>query len=223
VATEAAVDVVRACELIEEEGCPLFHQRGACRCEIEAIAELEAIGRWRLLTMVENGGDARVNYVYFLLADAEDDARYHVFGPLPGSHFHGDLRGGVRSAELLGPGVLRVDFEGTVGVSALNGAGERLTRAWTLVCGIAADGRPGCAAPLLSAYGRVGQPGFVGGIWVAKDGVVTQAVEAGVAPGAGELEMEFPGAGMRVLDGAARLKELLVSTSFRDHHPRPVR
>jgi tetratricopeptide (TPR) repeat protein len=209
------IDPIRACELIEEEACPLFRQHSACSCDAEALAKLDAIGPWRLLTLgerLENGINHVYVLLYLLLGDAEGEAaepRYRVFAPLPGSHFHGELRGGVRSAELVEAGeleLLRVNFEGTVDYEA---DPDGLVRGWTLLCALVSEG-PVCAAPLLSRYELPGEPHFVAPVEIGADGRVRQTIESGAAPSRGELSLEFPGAGMRVLNKPTEIALLLV-------------
>lgn len=212
------IDAFRACELIEEEGCPLFRERSACSCDAEALAKLESIGAWRLLTLTERD-DAGINHVYFLLADADaeqpgGELRHRVFRPLPGSHFHGELRGGVRAAELVDAGdrtLLRVDFEGTVDRSSLPGVADPepdgLTRGWTLLCAITGEG-PVCAAPLLTGYRAPGEAPFAAPVVITR-GSVRQTIASGTAPSRGELDLEFPGAGMQVLSRPTPIADLL--------------
>ncbi|HLT37722.1 MAG TPA: tetratricopeptide repeat protein [Enhygromyxa sp.] len=216
------IDAIRTCELVEEEGCPLFRERSACSCDALALSKLDAIGPWRLLTLTERQ-DAGINHVYFLLAEVVDQAdgesSYQVFAPLPGSHFHGELRGGVRAAERVEAGeleLLRVDFEGAVDRSSLPEVGEPddgLARGWTLLCTIT-DGGPVCAAPLLSRHQSVGELPFSAPVVIA-NGSVRQTIESGTAPSRGELDLEFPGAGMRVLTRPTLAAELL-------KHPLPA-
>jgi hypothetical protein len=198
------VDAIRACELIEEEGCPLFRQRGACSCDAEKLGKLDAIGPWRLLTLSERDEQAGVHQVYVLLADAASsgELQHHVFAPLPGSQLQ--LRGGVRAAERIEAGeleLLRIDFDGTV-EQGLEQAGVAL--GWTLLCAVAADQRPVCAAPLLSRH-----EGFVAPIAIDKDGSVSQTIESGTAPSRGELDRAFPNAGMHVLTRKTPIATLL--------------
>jgi tetratricopeptide (TPR) repeat protein len=212
-----AVDGMRACELVEEEGCPLFGQRGACSCDAEALAKLDAIGPWRLLTLTERDDEAGLHHVYFLLADGEpepdsvkDEPRYHVFAPLPGSQVRGRLRGGVRAAELLEVGetkLLRIDFEGVVERSEAPTTEQ--ARAWTLLCAFVAERRPVCAAPLLTRYAAPSGVQFEAPVIIGDDGSVTQKIESGTAPNRAELDSEFPGARMQVMTRPISLTSML--------------
>lgn len=204
------IEPIRACELIEEEACPLFRQRSACHCDAEALRELEAIGRWRLLTLAERH-ETGINQIYVLLIEAEEQ-RYQVFRPLPGSHFHGELRGGVRSAELIQTGeleLLRIDFEGTVDRSSLPSEpdADGLARGWTLLCAVVGEG-PVCAAPLLTSYQASGEARLVAPLQIDDDRV-QQTIESGAAPSRNELDLEFPGAGMQVLAKPIAITDLL--------------
>jgi tetratricopeptide (TPR) repeat protein len=214
----SAVDGKRACELVEEEGCPLFGQRGACSCDAEALGKLEAIGPWRLLTLTERDPEAGLHHVYFLLADAADSAnddepRYHVFAPLPGSQIvGGQLRGGVRAAEMIGAGeleLLRIDFEGTVDRSSTPDPATELPRGWTLLCAFVAKGRPVCAPPLLSRYQAAGKPAFAAPVVIGSDGSISQKIDSGTAPSRADLDAEFPGVHMQVVTRPMSVTSLL--------------
>lgn len=201
---------LRACELIEEEGCPLFRQRGACSCDAEALSKLDPIGPWRLLTLTERDRETGPHHVYILLADASaegDEPRYHVFVPLPGSQVAGGpLRGGVRAAEMIKAGeleLLRIDFEGTVTTEE-----AELARAWTLLCAFVAADRPVCAPPLLSRHHAPDKLAFEAPIVIGKDGSVSQTIESGTAPSRSELDTLLPGARMQVVTRPISLESL---------------
>lgn len=203
------VDAIRACELVEEEACPLFRQRGACSCDAEELSKLDAIGPWRLLTLKERDAELGLQHVYVLLADAPgetpDEPRYQVFAPLPGSQVRGQLQGGVRGAESIEAGeskLLRVDFEGTISSApADDPEAEPIKRArgWTLLCAFVAEGRPVCAPPLLSLHEASDGTRFEAPVIVAPDGTISQTIASGTAPSQAALDSEFPGARLQVL------------------------
>lgn len=215
------VDGKRACELVEEEGCPLFHQRGACSCDAEALLELDAIGPWQLLTLTERDPEAGRRHLYFLLADAAaelDQPRYHVFAPLPGSlagSQPGQRRAGVRAAELIETGelkLLRIDFEGSIEPSPAPDSAdtepEALARGWTLLCGFVDVDRPVCAPPLLTRF-HTPQNRFEAPLTLADDGNVSQTIESGTAPSRSELDAAFPGARMQVVTRPMSIASML--------------
>ncbi|PRP93839.1 Tetratricopeptide repeat protein [Enhygromyxa salina] len=212
-----AVTAFAACELIEEESCALFESPGHCRCSLDP---LEALGPWRLLTLVDPGGELGVGHVYVLLFEIDDpeadEPRYHLFPPLLASRALGAFRGGIESANLI-PGadteLLRVDFAGQIergaGSDGSDGsdAPQLRARAWTLLCAEGKE-RPTCAAPLLTEYETDSGASFVAPVTI-ESGRVVQIVEAGVAPDPAALARDFPGRGVQVLGRPRQIDELL--------------
>jgi tetratricopeptide (TPR) repeat protein len=214
------VTALRACELIEEEGCPLFESPGHCRCQLD---ELDELGPWRLLTLVDPGAEQGVGHVYFLLlqrpesASGSEEPRYQVFPPLLASRELGEFRGGIAGAsrpEGVGMELLRIDFAGQLAEPSPSapdapdpGPAALRERAWTLLCA-ATDGQAACAAPLLRVYEPSVGAAFEAPV-VIEGGRVRQEPRSGEAPDPTELALDFPGKGMRVLDEAAKLRELI--------------